>query len=186
MKKMLPIIVWLGMSILAFLSVLAFILQLRAGANLNNELAAKKEELQDAQVASRKMEELERKGQELRQKENKMLKRVAVNDTQPLELIKTITSVASKVGLHKIGFELKNESAAAPSPKKKKAAASAPEPVYFQMKFQASFPQTLSFLGELSGLERVVTVERIEIGRQVDILPYQAVVLDLATYSFSE
>jgi Tfp pilus assembly protein PilO len=187
MKKILPIVTWLGISLFSLLAVFAFILQLRSGADLNKELDAKKEELRDAQVASRKMEDMERKAQELKQKEKKMFKRVAINDAQPLELIKTITGLASQIGLRKLSFDLK--SAGSPDSNVKKPAVhnqSGPSPVAFQMKAEASFAQLLSFLKGLNGLERVVTVEKIEISRQTEILPYQSVVLELVAYSFFE
>jgi len=188
MKKFLPLVIWLGMSLFAFLAIFVFVLQLQSNLVLNKELNAKKEELRDAQTASRRMEDLERKGQELKQKENKMKKQVAIGDTQPLGLIKTITGLASKIGLRKIGFELKADSANAAKGKSllSFSAGSGPAPVYFQMKFDASFTQTLEFLKALNGLERIVTVERIEIDRKTEILPYQSVILNLITYSFAE
>jgi Tfp pilus assembly protein PilO len=186
MKKLLPITIWLTMCLCALLAVFAVIMQLRSSAALNKELGAKKEELHDAQIASRKMEDLEKRGQELKQKENKMIKRVALNDTQPLYLIKSITGLASKIGLRKISFELKAASAVASNDKKPRLPPSAPVPVYFEMKFDASFAQVLKFLRELNGLERIVAVEKIEINREVNILPYQSVVLDLVTYTFTE
>ncbi len=188
MKKLLPVAIWLGMSLFAVLAIFTFVLQLQSSLGLNKELSAKKAELREAQAASRRMEDLEKKGQELKQEENKMKKQVAVGDTQPLGLIKTITGLASKTGLRKIRFELKTDSANASKDKPSLllSAGAGPVPVYFQMKFDASFTQMLEFLKILNGLERIVTVERIEIERKTEIIPYQSVILDLITYSFAE
>ena len=203
MKKLLPAALWLGMSLLALLAVFVFVLQLQSRSGLNRELNAKKEKLRDAQTDSREMENLESKSQELKQKENKMRKLVVVGDTQPLVLIKTITGSANKIGLRKISFELKAGSVNASKDENpllkagsvndskdnnplSSSAGSGPAPVFFQMKFDASFTQLLKFLQELNSLERIVTVEKIEIKRKTEILPSQSVVLDLITYSFTE
>jgi hypothetical protein len=188
MKKLFPLLMGLGIGVFALLVVFVFILQLRAHQEFKKELSGKKEELKEAQTASRKMEELEKKSQELKQLESKMKKRVAVGDTQPLGLIKIITGSASKMGLRKISFELKTASASASKDNKSAPAAqgAGPVPVYFQMKFNATFPQALKFLKELNDLERIVTAEKIEISRSIDILPYQSVILDLVTYYFPE
>jgi Tfp pilus assembly protein PilO len=176
------------MSLFASLAIFVFVIQLQSRLGLNKELDTKKEELQDAQTASQRMEDLERKGQELKLKENKIKKQVAVGDTQPLGLIKTITGSASKMGLRKISFELKTDSANTSKGKLplSSSAGSGPALLYFQMKFAASFNQILEFLKELNSLERIVTVEKIEIDRKTEILPYQSVVLDLITYSYPE
>ena len=187
MKKLLPVAIWLGMSLLALLAIFAVVLQLKSAASLNKELYAKKQELQDAQVASRKIEEMERKIQDLKKKEKKMFKRVAVNDAQPLELIKTITGLASQIGLRKISFDLKSVSSVGSDVKSPPVSTQGgPSPVAFQMKAEASFAQLLGLLKGLNDLERVVTVDRIEISRQTEILPYQSVVLELVAYSFFE
>ncbi len=189
MKKSLDLIVWLAMGLILIGLVFVFIWQQQLNSGIRKELEAKKEELSNAQSASRKMEELEKKGQELKQKENKMKKRVAVGDIQPLELIRTITGLASKIGLRKIKFELKSSSANVSKDKKAlptPAPGAGPAPVYFQMKFNSTFPQALKLLEDLNGLERIVTVEKIEINREIGILPYQSVTLDLVTYSFPE
>jgi Tfp pilus assembly protein PilO len=185
MKKLLPVLSWVGMGLAVLLMVFVFVVQLQTKQKLTKELKAKKAELREAETASRKMEELERKSQGLRQKEIKMKRRVVVGDTQPLELIKTITGLASKMGLRKIRFELKMssqivQSAPAAPP------GSGPIPAYFQMNFDSTFPQALKFISGLNELERVVTVEKIDISRKTDILPYQSISLSLVTYSFSQ
>jgi hypothetical protein len=187
MKKLVPLITGLGMGLLALLAVFIFILQLRSNSALNKDLSSKKAELKDIQSASRKMEDLERKSQDLKQKENRMLRRVVVGDTQPLGLIKAITGSASKMGLRKISFDLKTASSGSGKDKKAAPAAGAgPQPVHFVMKFNATFPQALKFIKELYGLERIVSVEGIEMSRNKEILPYQSVTLNLAAYYFTE
>ena len=110
MKKLLPILNWVGMGLAILLVVFVFVTQFQAKQKLNKELTVKKAELLEAESASRRMAELEKKSQGLRQKEIKMKRRVVVGDTQPLELIKAITGLASKTGLRKIKFELKTSS----------------------------------------------------------------------------
>jgi Tfp pilus assembly protein PilO len=188
MKKWLPLLMWLGMGLVALLVVFIFISQLRSHQTLRSELGSKKEELKEAQSASKKMEALEKKSQELKLKENKIKKRVLVKDIQPLGLIKTITGLSNKEGLRKISFEMKSVSANVSKDSKAAPAAvvTGPIPVYFQMKFNSTFSQALKFLKDLNDLERIVTIEKIEIDRETSILPYQSVTLDLVTYYFAE
>jgi hypothetical protein len=189
LKKFLPLLIWLSMGLISIMAFSVFILQLQANRKLNKELKEQQEELKGAQSASRKLEALEKKTQELKQKENKMKKLVAVGEVQPLGLIKTITGSASKMGLRKISFELKASSALASKDSKTPvpaAPAQGPAPLYFQMKFDSTFIQALKFIKELNEQERIVGVEKIEITRKTDILPYQSVTLDLVTYSYPE
>jgi hypothetical protein len=188
MKKWLPLLIWVGMGLIALLAVFVFIVQFQSHKTLRTELDGKKAELKEAQAASRKMEELERKSQELKLKENKIKKRVVVGDIQPLGLIKTITGSANKLGLRKISFELKSGSALASKDNKTAPVVpvTGPVPVYFQMKFNSTFSQALKFLKELNDLERIVSVEKIEIARDDKILPYQLVTLDMVAYYFTE
>jgi Tfp pilus assembly protein PilO len=189
MKKLISVLSWAGMVLGVFLVIFLFILQLQSNQKLKKELKEKNEEFSEARNASKKMEGLEKKSQELKQKEVKMKKRVVVGDTQPLGLIKVITGSAGKMGLRKISFELKQPSAlvskdgkVSPPP----PPGSGPVPVYFQMKFVSTFSQALEFIKDLSGLERIVSVDKIEISRETEALPYQSVVLDLVTYYYPE
>ena len=188
MKKLLPILIWLGIGLVLLLVVFVFVVQFQARQKLNQELTVKKTELLEAESASLKMAELEKKSQGLRQKEIKMKRRVVVGDTQPLELIKTITGLASKTGLRKIKFGLKTSSQISANDPSAPSAppGTGPTPSYFQMNFDSTFPQVLKFIKGLNELDRIVTVEKIDISRKIDILPYQSVVLSLATYSFSQ
>ncbi len=188
MKKFIPLLIWLGLGLAGALAVFVFVLQLQSNQKLNEELKAKKTELAEAQSASRKMQELEKKSQELKQEERRIKRRVAVNDSQPLELIKVVTGSASKIGLRNIGFELKTASAVAPKDNSPAASSAQgdPVPVYFQMKFDSAFSQAVKFIKELNELERIISLEKVQISRKKDIIPYQAVTLDLVTYFFQE
>jgi hypothetical protein len=188
MKKILPLLTWLGIGVGTLLVIFFFILQLQDNQKLNKELKEKKEEFSEAQNASRKMAELEKKSQELKQKEVKMKKRVTVADSQPLGLIKAIAGSAGKMGLRKVSFEMNQSSSltskdgkAPPVPPQ-----SGPNPVYFKMKFDSTFNQALKFIKELGEMERIVSVDKIEINRGTDNLPYQSVTLALVTYYFPE
>lgn len=181
MKKMFPLIVGIGALAGMVLAALFFFFQLRQNSALKQDLSGKKAELQEAQSNSKKMEELEKKGLELRQQEGKINKMVAEDESQPLELIKAISVTAGRIGLRNVKFQLIR-------PSGDRAAASPPGlvPVRFQMKFEAGFGQVLRLLKELAALERITSVEKIEIRREDKILPYQSVALDLAAYSFPQ
>jgi hypothetical protein len=188
MKKLIPVLSWLGMGLGVLLVIFFFILQLQENKKLNKEYKEKKEELGEAQKASRKMDELEKKSQELKQKEVKMKKRVAVGEVRPLGLIKDIAGSAGKMGLRKISFELRKSSVLISKDSKAPLSlpAAGPAPMYFQMKFDSTFNQALKFIQDLSEQERIVSVEKIEISRKAEILPYQSITLALVAYSFAE
>lgn len=59
-----------------------------------------------------------------------------------------------------------------------------PKPIYLEMNFAGTYPQLLIFLEKLARLERIVSVEKINIQRDEKILFYQKISLDLVTYIF--
>ncbi|MDD5348228.1 MAG: type 4a pilus biogenesis protein PilO [Candidatus Omnitrophica bacterium] len=185
MKGSLKLIMWAGILLVCCLMAALFVMQFKVGITVRRDLAATQKDLRDAMKASRKMEELENREQELRQKEAGLSRRVAVNEKEPLPLLKVLTGIATKEGMRKIRFVLLKQSAL---PLEGAAALPAEtlQPLYIQMDAEAAFPQVLSFLERLAGLERIVQVERAEISRRKEAVPYQAVTLNLVTYSFKE
>lgn len=58
------------------------------------------------------------------------------------------------------------------------------KPLSIKMTFECEFPRLISFLKEISELERLVSIEQIKIERSEKILPRQKVTLKLVAYTF--
>ncbi|MCX7927069.1 MAG: type 4a pilus biogenesis protein PilO [Candidatus Omnitrophica bacterium] len=188
MKKFFPIIIAVFLSSMLVVSLGLCFWQFKVGRQLVQRLEQKNIELKEAQKASKKIGELEKKGIELKKKEAKIYRQIAQKEEQPLELIKNIHKLATRQGMRNITFEFKKESAVKVD-QKDNPPPSAKSPFktkFFQMKAQATYPQLVSFIKELYELERIVAIEQIEIVRDKNIVPYQQVTIDMQTYVFSE
>jgi len=180
MKKIVEIGIWAGIAALCLLLAFVFFLTFKGNVVLKKELDQKKEELKVAQKASRKLADLEKQADELLQREKKLQRQVARQEYRPFALIRTITKTGTKTGLRAIRFEV-----LPPVPTGETAFPGVTE-VQFRMDCQATFPQMLTFLKEVEGLERIVAVRAVDIKRQPETIPYQSVVVTLATYTFPE
>jgi len=143
----------------------------------------KKQELEEAQAASRRLEALERQSQELKQKENTLYNRIPLGEKQPFGLIKKLINLGGQIGLREMNISLKEKeesqigqaSAGAPA---------GPKAVHLQMNVVGTFRQLLDFLKKIYQLERVVNVSLIEVKRSEKLLPYQKISLELIVYTF--
>jgi len=184
LKKAVFITSGVGISLFVILLVVVFLWQFRVNLLLRRNLSEKKTEVEEAQYDSRRFKELKKQSDELKLKEELLDKRLPVGEKQPMGLIKKITLLAKARGLEKINFELKSESALE---EKTKPAVNLEKnliPLYFEMKFETTFPRLLEFLKELTNLERIITVEKLDIKREKEILPNQKITLDLVAYVF--
>jgi Tfp pilus assembly protein PilO len=184
MKKTNFLPIWAGLSITVVLVVLTFFWQFKSNKQVRKIFKEKKLELQEAQKASRRLEQMEKQSQELKLKGESLAKRIPLGEKTPLNLIKVITRLAMDIGLKNLKFDLKSASSAdARTNINLPADLSA---LYFGMEAEATYPQLVDFLTGLMNLERVVTVEKVEIKRDETKYPYQVIALSLAAYSFKE
>lgn len=58
--------------------------------------------------------------------------------------------------------------------------------IFLELNFQGTYQQLLDFLKRLNGIERIVSVEGLNIERKKELLPYQKIQLILAAYTYSE
>lgn len=231
MKRTDVLIIFILITVLIILIAFLF-WQYKDSFNLKRQLEEKNTELEKAQVVSRRVEELEKQNEELRQKEGILYSRVSIDEKQPFSLIRKILSIGNEIGLRGMSFDIKEKSEKeqkdsqglikgppnkalaeedmsgsgamphrsltegegalmpgarqAPQPVKSQEASKAgPKPLYFQMEFEGTFLQFLDFLKRVSNLERVVTIDTLEIKRSKELLPYQKATLQLVTYTFS-
>jgi Tfp pilus assembly protein PilO len=181
MKKTLARTVHIIITIFVVASVGAFAWQLKTNTGLRTEFDKKEKDLEKARKASRHLESLSKKSQQLGNELNLLNKRVPKGQQQPLDLIKTITEAANRIGLRNPVFNVKTASSLVdPSPV---ALGQDAESLFFEMVFEGTFSQTLDFLKTLSELERLVSVEKMQIERGEDILPRQKVTLNLVAYT---
>lgn len=209
MKKM-DLLINLAILLVLILLISLFLWQRQINLPLREELNKKNEELKDAANASLHLEKLEKQSQNLQDKEKELYKMVPSGEKQPLDLIKTLTRIAREAGLREITFEIrdtssKSQSGSAMAPWKRAsdddlsddapaAVATAvvssgmspnePKPTYLEMNFEGTFVLLLNFLEKINNLERLVTIEEINIERSEKILPYQKISMQLIAYSF--
>lgn len=88
-----------------------FIWQFRVNMSLTRELDAKKKEFNRAEAASRRLRNIERQIDDIKQKQAMLYKKVPVNEKEPFSLIKTLIRLGGQAGLKNITLSLKEKSA---------------------------------------------------------------------------
>lgn len=157
-----------------------FLWQLKINIGLRQELEAKNKEFKAAKKASQHLKELERQIADLQEREDILNKKVAVEEKQPLDLMRTLIHLGGQIGLRGITFSLKEK-----TPQGQEAQAqTGPQPIYLQMICQGRFLELLDFLEQLMSLQRIVEVGQLKIERKKEILPNQEISLELVTYAF--
>jgi Tfp pilus assembly protein PilO len=181
MKKTLARAVHIIIIILVIASAGVFAWQLKTNTGLRKELDKKEKELEKSEKASRRLADLSKKSHLLSNELNLFEKKVPKGQQQPLDLIKTITDVGNRIGLRNAVFHVKTASVLEdPLPVTLGQDA---DSLFFEMVFEGTFSQTLDFLKAISELERLVSVEKMQIERGEDILPRQKVILNLVAYT---
>ncbi|MDD2702680.1 MAG: type 4a pilus biogenesis protein PilO [Candidatus Omnitrophica bacterium] len=191
--------------LLAF-SVALFLFQLKQNMNIREEFSSKNSEFKESKAASKRLEVLERQANELKYKEDVLAKRIPLNEKHPFELMKILIKAGGESGLRAIAFKMKDVSSdkdgvsgtsgTPPQPggrfaipqfqqnQEKPVSEFDPNPMDISLTFEGTFPQTAAFIKKITSMERLVTVQGIEIERKENILPYQKVSLFLKAYTF--
>ena len=195
------LLIQIAMATPAILIISLFIWLFRANFNLRERLNQKSAELKKAGITSRNQYQSGQDSQGLEEKKETINKRVPRGEKYPLELIKTFTRIGEETGLKKMAFSIKEAkdkpldtpttsagyiegSRTGPAaPTRSGPSKTGLTPIEFEMKFEAVYPQLLSFLQKLMQVERLVTVNQIEIERKKELLPYQQITLQLTTYT---
>jgi len=153
--------------------------------SLRRELKEKSKELKEAEEMRKKIEELERskKEQLLRLKE---LERRLPERLNEVSLMREITSLAIHFGVRNIEFV----PLVAKNDVESQRNLAIPfyvnnvRPHMFRINMEIEFPYLVSFLKNMMNMERVISVESIEIKREKNIVPRQKVSLDIVSYTF--
>jgi Tfp pilus assembly protein PilO len=193
--------------LLAF-CVALFLFQLKQNMNIREEFSSKNSEFKESKAASKRLEVLEKQANELKYKEDVLAKRIPLNEKHPFELMKVLIKAGGESGLREITFKMKDVSSGQdsvpgtsgtpPQPGGRFAIPQFqqnpgggkplsefdPNPMDISLIFEGTFPQTVAFIKKITSMERLVTVQDIEIERKENILPYQKVSLSLKAYTF--
>jgi Tfp pilus assembly protein PilO len=86
-----------------------FVWQFRLNINMREDLAVKKKEFRHAEAASKHLRDLEKKINDIKQKEEMLFRRVPVNEKEPLSLIRALIRLGGKTGLRGITINLKDK-----------------------------------------------------------------------------
>jgi len=175
----------LSIVILLILFIALFLWLLRVNLTLRQIWNERKHEFQEAKTSIRRLETLEKQGQDLKQKEDTLYNKVSLDEKQPLSLIKSLISIGGEIGLRGVTISVE-EKGEARTEQASGLPQTGPKPLYLKMNFEGTFTQLLDFLKKLNHLERIVTVSTLEIKRSEEILPYQKASLQLITYTFSQ
>lgn len=187
-------------SSLAAVILLALILvsagQLKTRNNLTQDYKNKSAELKDTRTTNKRLQKLETQVQALAEKEKKILTQAPIDEIHPFGLIKTITGLANEIGLKDTAFTIKEKDLPETSLNEQAgmtefqgeyaslASRAGINPITIEMRFNGTYSGLIIFLKRLPHLERVVSVTQIHIERKKDIIPYQAISLQLTAYSF--
>jgi Tfp pilus assembly protein PilO len=180
-KKDFFIIFLLG-SVLIIASSVFLFFQFKRHAALSQELKDKESALDQAQEASKKMQQLETQSDKLRETEKTLEQEVAISEDKPLSLVRAMFMDGVDLGLENVTFDL-NAKSALELPAF--AVPSGLAPTFLQMSFQADYSRLLYLLQRLKRQPRIVSIEKITIERKEALLPLQSVSLNLEAYGFS-
>ena len=187
--------------IVAVFSIGLFIYQVRETSIIKRKLSDRKSILQEIRGAKRKSQEIRKKIAENKLKEAEILKRIPKDKESIFVLMKELTAVGNSVGIRNISFvpeRLPQENNQFSKRDIMRRGRSAPKGSYakvissgliiphnFQMAFAASYMEVYDFIKKIISMERVVSLESIEIERNKEYFPRQKVNLKLTTYTFS-
>lgn len=161
----------IALGIFLALVVSLFLMQTRSVSRLNKRLADLRSKIQNPEEMQGNKDKFVR---EVEEKEKFFSQKVSYNEKEPLELIKQLTLLAQEQGLESIEFTIQ---------KRQQQEANISR-LPFAMNMEGEFRQLVLFLEAVSNLDRLVSVDGIEIERKEKILPRQKVSLQLIAYTF--
>jgi len=169
---------------------------------LRKELSDKKITLSEVRGAERKGKEIKKKIAENRQKEEEILKKIPKNKKSMFILMKELTAIGNSMGIKDISFVMEGVGQKENKPSTRSIMRKRrnphmfdnPEgtgsgsiiPRHFTMSFAASYMEVYVFVKKILSIERVISLESIEIERNKDYFPRQKTSLKLITYTFPD
>jgi len=186
------------------------IFSFRVNMILRKELKAKIEKVKKTEEAEKELAKLEKEIIALQEESLHIEKRIPQNEEVPLKLIKKLSAIGEIRGFRNLKIEYLEEKPLSAettafsyggdtsttnyssgqgqtvSSSGVQSNTLSVKKRYIKMKFECEFPAVVSFLKEALQLERLVTIENIEMKRDPKILPRQRVIINLTAYTFSK
>ena len=170
------------------LSAIFFFWQLNTKARLNVQLEKAKKEAKQAQKDMRRVLELKKDPTRLEDRAAEYSQKIPPLELVPSGLIRQLFEIGTELGLKDMRFDHELNTALDDNQVKRKMefmqtySSAKIELEYFIMHFKAGFQELYSFLSRVYALDRIVTLERITVERQQNILPEQEISMVLITY----
>jgi hypothetical protein len=171
-----------------FLSALLFFWQLNSKIRLNAQLEKTKKDSKQAQKDMRRVFELKKDPTRLEDRAVENSQKIPPFELAPSGLMLQLFAAGTELGLkdirfdHEINTKLDDDQLERKLEFQQKYSSAKIELEYFTMYFKAGFQELYNFLRRVYTLDRIVTLERITVERQKDILPEQDVSMVLITY----
>ena len=188
--------------VIAVFSIGLFIYQAREVSIIRKELSNSKGTLRKIRNAKRKSKKIKRKILDSKQKEKEILERIPRDRNSIFALMKKLTAIGSSIGIKNIGFTMietsqkENKTSAKRIMRRKRnphmfnntatAGSGLLKAYQFTMSFSASYMEMYNFIERVISMERVVSLESMEIKRNENYFPRQEVNLKLITYTLSD
>jgi len=179
--------------------------QFRQCAAARTETDEKKAIVEETLEYKKKSEILEKELVQLQDKLDKMDRKVFSQSAAPMTLFEELSLSANKNNLKHFTFsyvgqkqpvsETEKKVKKKKKPKKKKKSRNpAPAesgaakiiPLSFILECEGEYSDLVLFLQDLYSLERIVFLEKIEISRDLSLLPRQKIILTMSAYSFAQ
>lgn len=162
---------------LILLGILCFS-QVKINQDLSRKLSEKRKDLAAAEGASRRLDELEKEDEEIKQKQEAMYRQVPFNEKQPFNFIRTLIQSGTGAGLKEIRINVINDE----------------QPIVpdgfistrMELACSGTFSSLLVFLKQLTAMERLINVDMLKIERDDKLLPSQRINLQFLIYTFSQ
>lgn len=186
--KTFAIVLWIiGLLVAVFSTLL--IIEVKNNTHLRSDITDRKREIDEVERFKGDIERLKKEIIQQKIEGSLIEKRIPQNEGKPLSLIKKLTLSGSQSGIEKLEFsyedvqENKQEQFSSQVGFKPQSSSNI-KVLPIKMEFECEFKQLYSFLKNILQMERLVSVEGIEVRRSEDILPRQAVSIEVNAYTF--
>ncbi len=152
--------------------------QLKINQNLSLKLSEKRKELAMAEDASRRLDELEKEDKDIKQKQEAMSRQVPLNEKQPFNFIRALIQAGTSAGLKEIKINVLKDTQSVVS--------DGFISIRMELSCSGAFSSLLTFLEQLTAMERLINVDMLKVERDEKLLPGQRIYLQFLIYTFPQ
>ncbi|MCP4652130.1 MAG: type 4a pilus biogenesis protein PilO [Candidatus Omnitrophica bacterium] len=178
MKSFKLIVGAIGLTI--FLFALFFVLEFVKISRLKNEISQKKDRIEEARHAEKRIEKLQKDIDELEEASSYVDEMIPHDEQGILNMLEKITLLGTNNRFKGIEFNYADKQPVQGFVQESSQARA----VAVRMKFEGEFVKIVSFLRDLMNLTTVISVDRVAIERGESILPRQQATITLTTYLY--